>query len=187
MEAGDFVDGAYRSRVDSTPRTATVTLSRDGHVWQGQSRVAVTVSKRVSVGAGGTILPIHYQITDTSGQRLDTTFGVEFNFALLSGHSRDAYYYIEGVRPEESSLTSVAATPGVLQLSLIHEWFKMAVHLELSRPALVWRLPVETVSNSASGFERVYQASCVLPLWDVELDPGASWAVDLTFELEAAG
>ena len=38
----------------------------------------------------------------------------------------------------------------------------------------VWISPIESVSNSESGFELVYQGSCVLLHRQVELAPGAS-------------
>jgi hypothetical protein len=46
------------------------------------------------------------------------------------------------------------------------------VGIELDPPADVWRYPVETVSNSESGFERIYQGSAVIALWAIELVAG---------------
>jgi hypothetical protein len=41
-------------------------------------------------------------------------------------------------------------------------------------PVDAWISPIESVSNSESGFELVYQGSCVLLHRQVELEPGAS-------------
>ena len=69
------------------------------------------------------------------------------------------------------------------QVDLFHEWFRLHVQLKLDRPATLWRMPIETVSNSEGGFERVYQCSCVFPHWRIRLAPGESWQVNLTLSL----
>ena len=53
-----------------------------------------------------------------------------------------------------------------------HEGVKISATVE---PAarLTW-YPVETVSNSEGGFERVYQGSSLLARWPVSLAPGES-------------
>jgi hypothetical protein len=33
------------------------------------------------------------------------------------------------------------------------------------------------------GYQRSYQSSCVLPLWELDLAPGAAWEVQLAFTL----
>ena len=38
-----------------------------------------------------------------------------------------------------------------------------------------WWSPIETVSNSESGFERVYQGSSLLFSWPVRLGAGERW------------
>jgi hypothetical protein len=50
---------------------------------------------------------------------------------------------------------------------------------------MLWRAPVETVVYALEGFERAYQSSCVLPLWELDLAPGEVWEVELRFNLVA--
>ena len=38
-----------------------------------------------------------------------------------------------------------------------------------------WWAPIETVSNSEGGVERVYQGSALLLSWVVDVAPGATW------------
>jgi hypothetical protein len=44
---------------------------------------------------------------------------------------------------------------------------------------VAWWAPVETVSNSEGGFERVYQGSGLLLSWPLALGPGATFTVGL--------
>ncbi|HUI29581.1 MAG TPA: alpha-amylase/4-alpha-glucanotransferase domain-containing protein, partial [Candidatus Acidoferrales bacterium] len=41
------------------------------------------------------------------------------------------------------------------------EWQGLRVTVEVDKPLTLWRFPIETVSLSESGFERVYQSSVV--------------------------
>jgi len=47
------------------------------------------------------------------------------------------------------------------------------VFLELSEPAELWTFPVEVVSLSENGFERNYQSTMIMPVWQVNLEDGA--------------
>jgi alpha-amylase len=58
-----------------------------------------------------------------------------------------------------------------------NDWVGVAVEARPSPPADAWWSPIETVSNSESGFERVYQGSGLVFTWPVRLAPGASTRV----------
>jgi hypothetical protein len=60
----------------------------------------------------------------------------------------------------------------------------VTVALAFTQPAVLWRAPVETVSQSEAGFERVYQSSMVMPLWRISLPPGKTWEVAITLAIE---
>ncbi|MGB4289887.1 MAG: alpha-amylase/4-alpha-glucanotransferase domain-containing protein, partial [Dethiobacteria bacterium] len=59
--------------------------------------------------------------------------------------------------------------------------------LSWRQPALLWRMPVETVSLSEAGLERSYQQSLILPRWDFQLAAGESRDLNLSLHLSAAG
>jgi hypothetical protein len=49
--------------------------------------------------------------------------------------------------------------------------------------------PIESVSESEEGFERIYQGSQIMAVWPIELVPGAKWTgrLGLTVEQVAQG
>ena len=51
---------------------------------------------------------------------------------------------------------------------------------ELSRPAHLWRFPLETITQSEAGFERGYQGTVFLQWWPLQLAGGATWSVTIT-------
>ena len=68
---------------------------------------------------------------------------------------------------------------------LVVNWLNMEIGLELSKAARFLWFPIETVSNSEAGFESIYQGSCLVCLWSLDLAPGASWDVQIGFELRS--
>ncbi len=191
-ELGDFVNQEYEAKVKSAKRKApsaepelSVMLSRDGHVWQGDVFAPLRVEKQLTITAGNYQLPITYILTNTSAREIRVRFGVEFNFALLAGHSDDAYYRADSLARRDAHLDSRGDSARASRIALVNEWLGIEIALALREPARVWRAPIETISLSEAGFERVYQASCLMPLWDVRLEPRASRRIEMEWELRA--
>ncbi len=49
-----------------------------------------------------------------------------------------------------------------------------------------WISPIETVSESEEGFERVYQGSQILGVWNVALSPNEAWGAETIVQVTAA-
>jgi alpha-amylase len=63
-------------------------------------------------------------------------------------------------------------------------WQKVRVTLTAPNVQSFWIAPIETVSESEEGFERVYQGSQILPVWWLNLADAKSWTTRLTWRLE---
>ena len=179
-EAGDFLTGAYVMRSKKTGSRSSVILERDGAV----SGLAVKLHKEISLAGGAPEFTVHYEITNRSKEELNASFGSEFNISLLAGNAPDRYYDIPGHVLDRRNLASTGETNNVSRVSLVDEWLKLKLTLAFSQPAALWRAPVETVSQSEAGFERVYQSSMVMPLWRISLRPGAAWETTITVAIE---
>lgn len=183
-ESGDFVLGKYAARSSQRRAEARVLLERGGTV----EGIAVRIKKEVSVPGhaklGKGIVSAAYRITNEGREELNTMFGVEFNFSFLAGNAHDRYYHIPGHVLDKRHLASTGETNDVSCVELVDEWLGMRLSLSFSRPAVLWRAPVETVSQSEGGFERVYQSSMVMPLWRLSLGPGGSWESEIRILVE---
>ncbi len=188
-EQGDFVNQPYGVQVEHHEGSglAVITMQRAGHVWDGPEFAPVTVQKVVSIHADASDFSVDYTVTNSGDKPHHLTFGVEQNLALLSGHAPDSYYLINGERPygADADLASIGESNGARAVTLINGWFGVQVSLAWDKPCTLWRLPIETVQNSEAGFERVYQASCLLPHWSFTLQAGESWRVILHYRAEA--
>jgi hypothetical protein len=177
-EQGDFIERSYDARVVETSTEVQVVLERTGVVWiDGRSR-PIRIEKRLHLAAGAPELVIDYRLATANGATARVHFGVEFNFTMLAGNSTDRFYRVDGAVPAaEPHLAGRGAHAGVRRVALHDDWERFAVELDWSRPAGLWRFPIETISQSESGFERVYQGSCVVPHWVVTLAPDRPFSV----------
>jgi 4-alpha-glucanotransferase len=188
-EAGDFVNGRYESRVFNDGKAISLTFSRSGGVWRDGNGIRIRLGKTVTLQKGSRTLQVAYTIANEGQIALATRFGVECNFALLSAHHADGYCLIDGEPAVNPYLDAYEERPDVRRVEVGHRWYKAAVHWSWDQPAVLWRAPLFTVSQSEGGFERVYQATTVMPLWRLELPAGAAWklAMTLGFEEERQG
>jgi len=182
-ELGDFVTGDYRHRIRRGRGTLTLTLSREGHLWLPEGPLPVTVSKKIALPAGGAWMEVCYRLETSDPRGLSVRFGVELNYALLAGSAPDRYYLIDGARPGDPRLVSVGEVPEVSRFGLRDEFLGLEIGLAVSRPAALWRFPIETVSQSEGGFERIFQSSVLFPSWQVDVRPGERWEMVLRQEI----
>ena len=122
-----------------------------GDVW-------LDVDKRNSVR--GATVSARYRIAAGAPGR----WGVQWNLALSAGNAPGRYLTLPG-RP---SLGGSGRTSGISEVTLVDEWLGLQVRLSWSPGAeLAWG-PVETVSVSEAGFERLYQGLALLLTWPLD-------------------
>jgi len=143
------------------------------------------VRKSFSITGAESSFPVRYRLSNRSRTRIRVRFGVEFNLAFSAGTGEGRYLEIGGRMPEDSTLASLGESLNMDRIRLVDEWLGLEVALAFSKPATLWRFPLETISQSESGYERVYQATVLLPWWEVKLEPGESW--ELWIELGLKG
>ena len=172
LELGDFVDGdfeagKYRNRV---------TLRRMGQVrGPGGVPVAVELKKSVRILPKECKLEVEYRVTNHGDWDIITRFGSEWNFALLAGDAPDRYFTVGGRKVGLAG--STLEHREVTHTSVVDEWSRVAVDFQFEgREATLWHTPIETwLPEHAGGpLKAVYQASTVMPVWDLDLPKGRS-------------
>jgi alpha-amylase len=94
------------------------------------------------------------------------------NLAMSTGDAEECYYLVDGKKPGGALLGSQGEDRGVTSVSLVDRYLSTRIDLGLDGAARVLRFPVVTVSMSEAGFEKSYQSSVIVPLWEVQLRPG---------------
>jgi 4-alpha-glucanotransferase len=97
--------------------------------------------------------------------------GIEAVINFLAPSAPDRYFETNGQR---YPLRWGAATPAS-ELRVVDEWQGISVTLDAPKAQDFWITPIESVSESEDGFERIYQGSQIIAVWPVELAPGAEW------------
>jgi alpha-amylase len=169
-ELGDFTEGAYESIAVEDGR---LVARRLGSVRSGDVEGPLVVEKTFRFGGDrmSPILELATTMTNPSDRPVAFELAVEWNVNLLGGgHNPAAWYETpDGTRSPHDTAGELAAS-SALAFGNDHEGVRVAATAE---PAarMTW-YPVETVSNSESGFERAYQGSSLLFRWLVALGPG---------------
>jgi alpha-amylase len=93
---------------------------------------------------------------------------------LGGGGNPAAWLEVDG---ERTSHDSARTATDQSALSQGNDYIGVAIATDVSPPADIWCAPVETISNSEAGFERVYQGEGLLLGWPLSLAAGASQTV----------
>lgn len=177
VERGDFVSGAYLSRFAVSGSRASLVMERrgvaDGHL--------VRVAKEIALEAGSDALAVRYSLENVPANA-PFRFAVEINLAAMAGNAPDRYILDE--RGERlGTLDTPLSLDGAARLAFVDEWQDLAVGLAWTRPGGFWTHPIETVSQSEGGYEKVFQSVATHSHWVVEPDAAGHWSVELSWRI----
>ncbi len=176
-EQGDFVNQPYDAKVNATRNTLEVILSRYGNVWVEGKKKEVCVEKKIKIDKRTSEILIQYKLENLEEEMLDIWFGVEFVCNFLAPDADDRYFYFVGREIEDKNLRSMGEVNDVISFGVLDKWLGVDMNFYLSKFANVWRFPIETISLSEAGFERVYQGSVLLLHWNIKLSK--EWSVEI--------
>jgi 4-alpha-glucanotransferase len=135
----------------------------------------LTVEKSVVVPADDPVVTVSYRLRWTGEGPLEARWSVQCNLTLSAGEAAGRYFRTAG-HPSLGSRGHLVRADG---LAMIDEWLGCELALACATPAEVAWAPVETVSLSETGFERIYQGSALLFSWPLALAPGETWETSL--------
>jgi hypothetical protein len=175
-ELGDFAAGRFGIiRLDAD----RAVIARDGAATIDGRRYPLSVETEVRVGGGrlDPSLSVTTTVRNSGELPLEARVGIEWALTMLGGGGNpEAWWEIQG---ERSRHDGSGATTGVSKIGQGNAWLGLAVETVASPAADAWHAPIETVSNSEAGFERVYQGGALLLSWPVTIAPGGSWTASV--------
>jgi 4-alpha-glucanotransferase len=182
-ELGDFAEGEYVLDDITDDRVAA---HHAATVRGGGADASIDVGKtyRVSGTRMEPTLELTVGVANRSAGGLPLAFelAVEWNLNLLGGgHNPAAWYETPGGTRSPHDTAGVLDSADCITFGNDYEGVRIEATADLAA-ALAW-YPVETVSNSEAGFERVYQGSSLMFRWPIELAPGASETRTMRFEV----
>jgi alpha-amylase len=182
IERGDFALGTFLARVHREQDRVTLIMERPG-LAHGYS---VRLRKTIELAAGDPGLSVRYELEDAPPGAC-FHFAAEFNLAGMAGHAPDRYYS-DGDGTKFGMLDERLDVHENRSMHLTDRWLDLSIGLGWSKPAKLWCLPIETVSQNEGGFEGVYQSSALIPHWLAKVDESGRWEVAIrwTFGRAAA-
>ena len=174
-ELGDFFNKPYerkgqgaRGKVQGY-EGARFILSREGKV-KGHAAV---VEKEIFVEDNK--LEIAYFVKNSvPDSEISLRFGIEFNLIMPCCNGVNGLYDVPERDIQDKRLDSMGEITGIRHVGMVDKWTRMKLDFSFDKDTSIWRFPIETVSISEAGFERIFQGSCIILFWDI--------AADRTFE-----
>ena len=178
IERGDFADGEYIATIRRNPGRNQIMMTRQGNAWG----VPLTIKKGVTLNKGVNELEIAYLIEGLPEGK-EFHFGVEYNFAGLPD-GQDDRFFSDSAGENLGHLGSILSLNQAEELNLTDGWLGLSVSLKSDQPGGFFTYPVQTVSQSESGFELVHQCVCVQPHWTIVGDSNGRWACRMKLSMQ---
>ncbi|MEK7823621.1 MAG: alpha-amylase/4-alpha-glucanotransferase domain-containing protein [Candidatus Eisenbacteria bacterium] len=133
---------------------------------------APALAKRYAVGGDG-MLEVEYTLSSARARLGMLT--VELNLGLHVPEAPDRFVEVEGERAQPPHFGARARHAVVARAAFVDRWADRRLDLWVDRKATLDRAPIETVSLSEAGAERVFQGVEVRFGLAVGLEPGKPW------------
>jgi hypothetical protein len=153
-ELGDFIGARYEMGY-SPGGEGVLTLSREGSVRQQK----VVIEKEIALGRKSG-LRVDYRLEGT----FTGLFGVEMNISFLG--SPHALIRLGG---KTLTMRNTGTHEGIREFCLVDKFLSLTVDFNFSETMNLWHYPVETISLSEGGIERLYQGTSFLLLTNIDL------------------
>jgi alpha-amylase len=180
VELGDAVDGAFdveRLELDRLVARRHAAVDVASAVAGSARRADVEVTKELVLGGDrrSPTLELTLTVENRSADIVETLLGLEWTLTMLGGGGNPAAWWeVDGNRAGHDTRGIASAVDALAQGN---DYVGVELTTTISRPATAWWAPVETISNSESGFERVYQGSGLLLSWPLTLAPAGLFRV----------
>ncbi|HLX34795.1 MAG TPA: alpha-amylase/4-alpha-glucanotransferase domain-containing protein [Candidatus Limnocylindrales bacterium] len=150
----------------------------------GSTRIRATKTIRLGGGRLDASLELEVSLAHLAGPAFRGRVGIEWPTLLLGGGGNPAAWWEIGGR--RSAHDGSGAVAGIDRVGQGNDWLGLAITTRVSPTLDAWWAPIETVSNSEDGFERVYQGSALLLSAVAELPPGGTWSATIRHEVAVA-
>ena len=184
QEDASFAGGAYRVR-SSSPNDAQLIREDELRLASpsGSDAPRLSVAKRLSFGPAPHGCEVGCEIGVKLASALAKPFavGIESVINLLAPAEPDRFFETPS-GPHNLRFSGIL--PGPL-LRIEDGWQRVRIALHAPGAKEFWVAPIETVSESEEGFERVYQGSQIMAIWHPPLVAQEPWFARLVWRIES--
>jgi hypothetical protein len=177
QELGDFVSGEFEvMQADD----GEIVLERDGSVaYDDGSRGALRVRKSLRFGADRRVptLDMAVSAANTGDRPVEALLGIEWALNMLGGGGNPSAWYKVG--GETGSFDQRVTADSTDHVGMGNDYIGIELESRPTPAAAAWWSSIETMSLSENGFESNHQGGCLVWVWPLRLEPGATMSVRL--------
>ena len=167
-DLADLVDGAF-----DVESLASGRLIARRETTMAGARLRATKTIELGGDRRAPTLSVTVDVEHIVGRDVEVRIGVEWSLTMLGGGGNPAAWWeLAGTRSPHDGHGSAS---GIQSIAQGNDDIGLVV-TSTTAHADAWWAPIETVSNSEDGFERVYQGSGLLLSWPVTLRQGERWS-----------
>jgi 4-alpha-glucanotransferase len=148
---------------------------------------SIQAAKSVSTGTSGSTWQLecrsHFAVS-AAGPAAPLAFGLELAFNLLAPHAPGRYFRAFSEAHDRMEPLGFRGELGGSKLLMVDEWQGVRISIAADPEPVWWIAPIETVSQSESGFERIYQGSAILAVWKPSLPIEGTFESRVRLEVE---
>ena len=173
-ELGDAVDGSW---IVVALEPGRAVLEHDGAIRAGGRMLPVKVRKTITLGGDrrAPTLDLDVEVENRADATVRCRLGVEWATTMLGGGGNpSAWWEAAGRRTGHDAAGTARSVERIVQGN---DHVAVSVETTMRPHADAWWAPIDTISNSEAGFERIYQGSGLLVSWLVSVKPGETLAV----------
>ena len=176
-EYGDFVAHPFHVEASGGDGDSWVRLARVGVAATPAGTLPVRVEKTITAGGDRRtpVLSLEVRVENRGQAPLEATLAVEWATTMLGGGGNPAAWYRLG--SERLAHDEAASRSSVTEVRSGNDYVGLEVATRVEPAAEAWISPIDTVSNSEAGFERIYQGSALVFAWPLVLPAGATTTV----------
>lgn len=171
-EIGDFVENKYE--LSSLDREHfELVLQRSGFITTDKKKYSIELEKKYRFS--NTTIDVYYTIKNKSEQKIKIWFGSELNLSFASNSEK--YLSMFSFDQEDKKQISVRpySQDHVNKVALQDLYNNVLININSSNEFFLWSLPIETMSQCNGKMEKLYQSSCFMLRWRLELEPEEIW------------
>jgi len=183
-ENPEFASGTW-ALSESKTAPGIFPLTRQANIYMNGGELHIRAGKIIEARAeaGSLQLGCRSSLSMPSPAPAPLALGLELVFNLLAPDAPDRYFLVNQIRRPLEFRGEIDSA----QLAMVDEWQKVKICIEANPKPVWWIVPIETISQSESGFERVYQGSSILAVWKIQPAPWQSISCDLKVNIERLG
>ncbi len=177
-ELGAFAWGPYRYRLEREAETAAAALARTAPLAGGEAAVERTL--RLAARQRALVHTVGARWTGAAP--LDVVLAEEWDLGVFG--APDEVVADDGGTPRSLYAPMALGPRDAVRVEERHSGLTVTFHTSV--PAAVWAVPLFTITNSESGFEKNFQGVALYLRWALSLAPGQVWTHTTRAEVRGA-